>query len=131
MAELTELRLQEVIHPARGAEDAFNDLVGIDEQKLALVDELALLLDRKRLDAWRRTHHAAGLPFLDLATPPTPLILLSGDVGCGKTALASCVATMVAKRIDDQVLQMETPSDVRGGGVFEETGLEDLDRDRC
>jgi SpoVK/Ycf46/Vps4 family AAA+-type ATPase len=120
MAELKPLRLQETVHPARGAEDAFNDLVGIDEQKSTLVDELAMLLDRKRLDAWRRKHHAAGLPFLDRATPPTPLVLLSGDVGCGKTALASCVATMVAKRIDDQVLHAETPSDVRGSGLVGE-----------
>lgn len=43
-------------------------------------------------------------------------MLLSGDVGCGKTALASCVATPVAKAIDQRIVCLETPSDIRGRG---------------
>jgi SpoVK/Ycf46/Vps4 family AAA+-type ATPase len=41
---------------------------------------------------------------------------MSGDVGCGKTALASCVASPVAKVIDQRIACIETPSDLRGGG---------------
>jgi SpoVK/Ycf46/Vps4 family AAA+-type ATPase len=37
-------------------------------------------------------------------------------VGCGKTALASCVATPVARAIDEHIVRLETPSDLRGGG---------------
>jgi SpoVK/Ycf46/Vps4 family AAA+-type ATPase len=44
------------------------------------------------------------------------LIILSGDVGCGKTALASCVASPVAKAIDHRIACIETPSDLRSGG---------------
>ncbi len=44
------------------------------------------------------------------------MVILSGDVGCGKTALASCVATPVAKAIDQRIACIETPSDLRGGG---------------
>lgn len=116
MAGLTHLKLQEVKHPTKDGRQNFADLVGIDEQKTALVDELVLLLDRKRLDKWRQKHHRDGLPILDRGSPPVPLILLSGDVGCGKSALANCVASIVGDRLDDQVLLLETPSDIRGGG---------------
>jgi SpoVK/Ycf46/Vps4 family AAA+-type ATPase len=116
MASLSTIHLQETIHPARGADATFESLVGIDAQKKSLVEELALILDQDRIIKWRKRHHPSGLPFIDNQTSTPPLILLSGDVGCGKTALASCVATMVAKAIDDQVLLLETPSDIRGGG---------------
>ena len=113
---MTEIRLLETIHPTREGMKEFEALFGIDAVKEALVDELALILDRKRLEAWTQRHHAKGLGVLDIARSTLPLILLSGDVGCGKTALASCVATPVARAIDQRIACLETPSDIRGGG---------------
>jgi SpoVK/Ycf46/Vps4 family AAA+-type ATPase len=113
---MTELRLLETIHPTRDGVKEFEGLFGIDAIKEALTDELALILDAKRLDAWIRHHHAKGLGILDVSRSTLPLILLSGDVGCGKTALASCVATPVARAIDQRIICLETPSDIRGGG---------------
>jgi SpoVK/Ycf46/Vps4 family AAA+-type ATPase len=113
---MTELRLLESIHPTRDGMKEFDALLGIDHIKEALVDELALILDRKRLETWAHRHHAKGLGILDTARSTLPLILLSGDVGCGKTALASCVATPVARAIDQRIACLETPSDIRGGG---------------
>jgi SpoVK/Ycf46/Vps4 family AAA+-type ATPase len=113
---MIELRLIETVHPTREGMKDFDALFGIDAIKEALVDELALILDRKRLDAWTQRHHAKGLGVLDIAKSTLPLILLSGDVGCGKTALASCVATPVARTIDQRIVCVETPSDIRGGG---------------
>lgn len=113
---MTELRLLETIHPTREGMKEFEALFGIDTIKEALVDELVLILDRKRLEAWTQRHHAKGLGVLDIARSTLPLILLSGDVGCGKTALASCVATPVARAIDQRIACLETPSDIRGGG---------------
>ena len=113
---MTELRLIETIHPTREGMKDFEALFGIDAIKEALVDELTLILDRKRLEAWTQRHHAKGLGILDITRSTLPLILLSGDVGCGKTALASCVATAVARAIDQRIVCLETPSDIRGGG---------------
>jgi SpoVK/Ycf46/Vps4 family AAA+-type ATPase len=45
-----------------------------------------------------------------------PLIILSGDVGCGKTELANSVATPLAKLIDRRIKCFETPSNIRGAG---------------
>jgi SpoVK/Ycf46/Vps4 family AAA+-type ATPase len=113
---MTEIRLLETIHPTRESMKEFDALFGIDVIKESLVDELALILDRKRLETWTQRHHAKGLGVLDIARSTLPLILLSGDVGCGKTALASCVATPVARAIDQRIACLETPSDIRGGG---------------
>lgn len=113
---MTELRLLETIHPTREGMKDFEALLGIDPIKEALIDELELILDRKRLDTWVQRHHSGGLGILDITKSTLPLILLSGDVGCGKTALASCVATPVARAIDQRIVSLETPSDIRGGG---------------
>jgi SpoVK/Ycf46/Vps4 family AAA+-type ATPase len=49
-----------------------------------------------------------------------PLAILAGEVGCGKTALATSVATPIARLLDGRVLTLETPSDIRGGGLVGE-----------
>lgn len=113
---MSELRLLETVHPTKEGMKDFEALFGIDSIKEALTDELALILDRKRLDDWGKRHHAKGLGILDITRSTLPLILLSGDVGCGKTALASCVATPVARILDQRIVCLETPSDIRGGG---------------
>jgi SpoVK/Ycf46/Vps4 family AAA+-type ATPase len=117
------LQLTESKHPNAGAAAVYDSLVGIDTLKQSLVDELILILDRNQLDAWLKRHHPHGLSVLNGASRKTPLILLSGEVGCGKTALASCVATPVAKEIDGRILTMETPSDIRGSGHVGELSL--------
>ena len=113
---MSELRLLETLHPTREGIKEYEALVGIDAIKESLTDELAVILDRKRMDEWAQKHHAKGLGILDRSRSSSPLIILSGDVGCGKTALASCVATPVARAIDQRIVCLETPSDIRGGG---------------
>jgi SpoVK/Ycf46/Vps4 family AAA+-type ATPase len=117
---MTELRLIETVHPTKEGMRDFQALMGIDAIKDALVDELTLMLDRDRLDTWSKNHHPRGLGILQRAGSKAPLILLSGDVGCGKTALAACVATPVAKAIDRRIACLETPSDIRGSGFVGE-----------
>jgi SpoVK/Ycf46/Vps4 family AAA+-type ATPase len=113
---MNELRLVETTHPKKEMLQEYEALVGIDVLKESLVDELILILDHERLDTWLNKHHPHGLSILQRAKSKAGLILLAGDVGCGKTALASCVATPVAKAIDERILCLETPSDIRGGG---------------
>ncbi len=49
-----------------------------------------------------------------------PLIMyrlaIPAKVGCGKSALANCVRTPVAKLLNKRLTSFETPSDVRGSG---------------
>ena len=121
-----ELRPARAVHPTKeGTQKTTTRCLGCDDIKDALVDELTQILDRERLAAWSKKHHPHGLGIVAGARSKAPLILLSGDVGCGKTALASCVASAVAKAIDHRIACLETPSDHswrRAGGGLSTNG---------
>ncbi|MDC3956339.1 ATP-binding protein [Polyangium jinanense] len=116
----TSLRLSEVSHPSKDAAARYDALMGIDGYKEQLLDELSLWLDAARVEKWQKTHHPKGLPGVGTFGWGSPLILLSGDVGCGKTALATSVGTPLARELDRKVIAMETPSDIRGHGLVGE-----------
>jgi SpoVK/Ycf46/Vps4 family AAA+-type ATPase len=111
-----EIKIQEQKHPNQAAEAAYYDLIAIDEQKNALLNTLALFFDKDKVDKWQKKHHPQGLEFFENLAGGTPLIILSGDVGCGKTALAHSIGSPLAKQIDKRVTVFETPSNIRGAG---------------
>jgi len=113
---MNDVGLLEAIHPDRAAQAVFDSLVGIDEQKALLLAELVGLLAPERLEQWLKRHHPKGVALADRWKRSLPLILLSGEVGCGKTALAGAIASPLGKEIDRRVVTVETPSDLRGWG---------------
>ncbi|KYF57869.1 hypothetical protein BE04_20340 [Sorangium cellulosum] len=113
---MSELQLIEVIHPQKDAGARYEALVGIDAHQVLLLDELTLLLGAERTTRWLKRHHPSGLPVAGTLTAGSPLVLLSGEVGCGKTALAASVGTPLAKGLDRKVVGLETPSNIRGWG---------------
>lgn len=113
---MSELTLLETKHPDKSARRRYDALVGIDAQKQRLLDDLVLMLAPREFEKWRARHHPRGLPFAEAGAASSRLLLLSGEVGCGKTALASSVATPLAERLEQRVLVLETPSDIRGWG---------------
>lgn len=113
---MTELQLTVTNHPSPECSAQYDALVGIDEKKEQLLDELTLILDRSGFDDWVKRHHGVTPWVTDAGLPRSHLIILSGDVGCGKTALASSVCSPLAKKLDRKVLALETPSNIRGGG---------------
>jgi SpoVK/Ycf46/Vps4 family AAA+-type ATPase len=117
------LHLSETSHPDKGAAARYESLVGIEPQQRQLLDELTLLLDAGRLKKWLKQHHPRGLPAVSTLGAASPLIVLSGEVGCGKSELATSVGTPLSDVLDRKVIAMETPSDIRGGGLVGELSL--------
>jgi len=111
-----ELELNEARHPVELAQRAYDNLVALDEQKKSLLGMLHFFFDKNRLEKWHKKHHGNRLVFLDKVVTGTPLIILEGDVGCGKTALAHSVATPLGKLLDKRIICFETPSNIRGSG---------------
>jgi SpoVK/Ycf46/Vps4 family AAA+-type ATPase len=111
-----EVRLQQQTHPDNASERVFNQLIAIDGQKTALLNSLELFFNYEKVEKWHKTHHNQKLTFFSSILSSSPLIILSGDVGCGKTALAHSIGTPLGKRIGRRVICYETPSDIRGGG---------------
>ncbi|HUB07884.1 MAG TPA: hypothetical protein VMB50_12815, partial [Myxococcales bacterium] len=108
---------RESIHPdKRDAGPQFERLIGIDEHKGQLLDELHLLLRPDEIASWQKKHHAGVPELVKRFANRCPAVLLSGDVGCGKSALARTVGTPLADRIGARLKVIESPTDLRGGG---------------
>lgn len=113
---MNELNLRETKHPNKAAQKEFAALVGIDEQKNILLQHLHLFFDPQRYELWRKKHHREGLPAFDHQFHSSPMFLLSGEVGCGKTALAQSIATPLSELVNKPIFTLETPSNIRGSG---------------
>ena len=111
----SELELYETFHPNEVSINKFDNLIGIDSQKNTLLNTLNLLLNTKSIEVWKKKHHPRGLSFFDNYAKD-PLIILSGEVGCGKTELANSIASPLAKKLDIIIKTYETPSNIRGSG---------------
>ena len=114
---MNEIHLYKSNHPDPGAQTRYEHLVGLETQKDEVIEYLLRVFDPGRLSRWLAKHHRRGLALAKRIEHRPPLVILGGDVGCGKTALATSIATPVAKIIDKQVVVLETPSDIRGGGL--------------
>src|SRR5262249_4250909 len=117
---MSGLQLFETCHPRKDVAVRYDALVGLEVQQRLLLDELTLSLDAGRLMKWLKQHHPRGLPAASALADGSPLILLSGEVGCGKTALATSIGTPLAGHLDRKVITLETPSNIRGGGLVGE-----------
>jgi SpoVK/Ycf46/Vps4 family AAA+-type ATPase len=117
---MTGLKLSETSHPAKEATARYDALIGVDSQKEQLLDELTLLLEATRLEKWLKKHHSKGLTMANAIGGGSPLVLLSGEVGCGKTALATSIGSPLADVLDKKIITLETPSDIRGHGLVGE-----------
>lgn len=116
----SELSLLETKHPNRDAEKHFDLLIGIDEQKNELLNTLSLLMDTDKIHHWEEHYHKKGLPLMQHIDTGTPLVILSGEVGCGKTALAQVIGTPLGNKLGKNVKVFETTSNIRGSGLVGE-----------
>ena len=114
---MNTVQLHEERHPTASASARYDDLIGIDAQKAELLEYLQRVFDPERLSRWVEKHHPAGLPLTRRIERRPPLVVLAGEVGCGKTALATSIGSPIAKTLDKRVVALETPSDIRGGGL--------------
>jgi len=123
MTDDNSVRLFSTAHPDKSAVERFDGLVGIDDQKQDLLEHLVGILDPNGLKTWVTKHHPNGLALARRLERRPPLVILAGDVGCGKTELATSIGTPLARQLDGRVVSFETPSDIRGGGLVGELSL--------
>lgn len=115
------LNLKQYEHPNKESDKQYQQLVGLDEHKASLLTTLELLLKEDKLSKWLTKYHKKGFQLADQLVKGTPLVILSGDVGCGKTALAQSIATPLAVQLKEQKITVfETPSNIRGAGMVGE-----------
>jgi AAA+ superfamily predicted ATPase len=106
------------------AEERFAALVGIDVVKDRLVMEASVLLDPGVLERWSAKHHDRMTVAATEVTRRTPLIVLGGDVGTGKTEVAETFGDAVARAMDIGITLYPLSLSARGkGAVGEMTSL--------
>ncbi|MDF9278431.1 ATP-binding protein [Arthrobacter sp. EH-1B-1] len=108
-------------YPDPSAQQRFNALVGIDHIKRRLVNEASVLIDPQVLEQWSAKHHGSTLDAVRAVEERTPLIVLAGDVGTGKTELAESVGDPIARSLRLPMLTLYPLSlNARGRGLVGE-----------
>lgn len=107
-------------YPDEAAREWYDRLVGLDDHKRQLLLELELLLFHDRLDAWNMKHHRGTLRACQIMSSRAPLVLLEGDVGCGKTVLAQTIGDALATKMRQRVHLLKVNTQVRGSGMVGE-----------
>lgn len=95
---LDELFDHRQTYPDIDARTRLDRLVGLDEQKSRLTKILGLLVHPAGLETWANKHHPHASVLLDTVLRRPPLVILSGDVGSGKTELAETIGDAVARQ---------------------------------
>jgi AAA+ superfamily predicted ATPase len=113
----------ERVYPNDDAKALYDRLMGLDDYKRRLLIELEMLLHPELLESWSRKHHQGKvLRLCEQLRDRVPLVLLEGDVGTGKTALAETIGDALARKIGGKtkVHLLKINSQVRGTGLVGE-----------
>lgn len=107
--------------------ERYDQLIGLEKQKQELLSHLELIMNPKSLDSWHKEHHGSNLELIKRGLRIPHLVILSGDVGCGKSELAGCVGSKLSELLnDDEVMVYHSPSNLRGsdkvGGISSRIG---------
>lgn len=91
-------------------------LIGLDDYKIRLTKMLSVLIEPRSMEKWLNKYHGDHYEVLEPILSRPPLIILAGDVGSGKTALAENISDKVARlnNIDITLLPLSLSS--RGQG---------------
>jgi AAA+ superfamily predicted ATPase len=77
---------------------------------------LALLVNPSSLEDWARRHHRSAVVLVDSVLRRPPLVVLAGDVGSGKTALAETIGDAVARQEKIDITLLPLSLSTRGQG---------------
>lgn len=95
-------------------------LVGIDGIRADRIREAKTLLDPTVLERWSTKHYKTVLPVVEEVGARTPLVVLAGDVGTGKTELAESFADTVARDLGIEMTLYPLSLSARGRGAVGE-----------
>jgi SpoVK/Ycf46/Vps4 family AAA+-type ATPase len=113
----------ERVYPDDDAKALYDRLMGLDDYKRRLLIELEMMLYPESLESWSREYHQGKVLHLcERLRDRVPLVLLEGDVGTGKTALAETIGDALARKIGNnkKVHLLKINSQVRGTGLVGE-----------
>ena len=105
-----------LIYPDPDARERLASLVGLHDHKDRLFKILTLLVAPSALWEWSDRFHNGASSLLDTILARPPLIVLEGDVGCGKSALAESIGDSVARERKIDITLFPMSLSARGQG---------------
>jgi AAA+ superfamily predicted ATPase len=102
--------------PDSDARDRLARLVGMEDKIRRLTNILSVLINPHGLQKWQSNHHPDAPRLIDSVLRRPPLVVLSGDVGSGKTELAETIGDPVARQEDIDITLLPMSLSSRGQG---------------
>lgn len=109
-----------VSFPDPDMHDRYQALVGLDKMKERIEKEAEALLRPDLLEKWSKEKHGSRLAALDLICRRPPLFIFAGDVGTGKTELATTFGDRLARMTHLSVELFPLSLRARGSGAVGE-----------
>ena len=106
--------------PDSGADERLARLVGIDEYIERLSKMLDMLLFPNHLEQWHKKCHPDAHTIFSYVKNKHPLIIVSGDVGTGKTELSETIGSRVARSSKLEITLFPMSLATRGSGLVGE-----------
>ena len=106
--------------PDERAATRLSKLVGLDDYQERLSKSLGILINPKEFEDWLNKYHAKAKNLAEIIRVRPPLVILVGDVGCGKTELAETIGHRVAKEHKISVTLYPLNLSTRGRGLVGE-----------
>ena len=114
--DIDELFARRIVYPDFEPQERLGALVGLEEHKRRLTNMLALLVNTDGLEAWAKRFHRGAKSVVKAVTARPPLVVLAGDVGSGKSALAETIGDAVARQEKIDVTLFPLSLSTRGEG---------------
>lgn len=109
-----------ITFPDPDARQRLASLRGLDQHITDLAKVLSTLVDPDGLKRWAKKFHSKANNLVDIVLRRPPLIVLEGDVGCGKTELASTIGDLIARQEKIGVTLFPMSLTTRGSGLVGE-----------
>jgi AAA+ superfamily predicted ATPase len=102
--------------PDTELQERLNHLVGLDEHKERLTKIISLLIDQEGFKKWVKKYHPKANDIISNLLRRPPLVILEGDVGSGKTELATTIGDAVARKHKIEISVFPLSLSTRGQG---------------
>jgi len=111
-----ELFERVITYPDSEFQERFSELVGLDDQKARLTKILSLLVNPSGIENWAKKYHKDASKIINLVLKRPPLVVLEGDVGSGKSELATVIGDALARQEKIDVFLFPLSLSTRGEG---------------
>ena len=114
---IDQLFEKRIIYPDPDYKGRLDRLVGLDNHKERLLKAISFVTNPSGLIEWMNKYHPeASKSFLKTIFRNSPLIVLEGDVGCGKSELAETIGDAVARQEEIAITLFPLSLSTRGQG---------------